>query len=126
MLYVVNADACYSAPHGLARLRNVLFSAITRSKAWVRVCGVGEPMEELAKEHASLKDDDYKLRFRYPTKEELTMMKSLHQDNRGDETTLIDPSQDQSAAIDGRYREQASVCRGHRGTQAGVVAAVDR
>ena len=90
MVYIVNAHDCYSAYHGLARLRNVLFSAITRSKAWVRVCGVGDSMRELTKEHAALDDDDYKLRFRYPTKEELETMRIVHRDKRDDEATLID------------------------------------
>jgi len=89
MVYIVNADDCYSAHHGLARLRNVLFSAVTRSKAWVRVCGVGDPMRNLAKEHVTLKKDDYKLRFRYPTKEELKTMRTVHRDIRDDEATLI-------------------------------------
>ena len=90
MVYIVNADDCYSARHGLARLRNVLFAAITRSKAWVRVCGVGDSMRELAKERATLKEDDYKLRFRYPTKEELKTMRTVHRDIRDDEASLID------------------------------------
>ena len=90
MVYIVNADDCYSARHGLARLRNVLFAAITRSKAWVRVCGVGNSMRDLAKEHVALKEDGYKLRFRYPTKDELKTMRTVHRDIHGDEATLID------------------------------------
>jgi superfamily I DNA and RNA helicase len=51
MIYIINAHDCYDsflAQH-LARARNQLFTAITRSKAWVRVLGVGAPMEKLIK-----------------------------------------------------------------------------
>ena len=90
MVYVVNAQDCSSAGHGLARLRNMLFSAITRSKAWVRVCGVGDGMAQLVEEHAALKADDYKLRFRYPTRDEMKTMRVVHRDVRDDEATRID------------------------------------
>ncbi len=90
MVYVINADDCHSTRHGLPRRRNVLFSAITRSKAWVRVCGIGEPMKELAREHDTLKSHNYTLRFRYPTKEDLMVMRTVHRDIRDDEATLID------------------------------------
>ena len=90
MVYIVNADDCYSAHRGLARVRKALFSAITRSTAWVRVCGVGESMRELAEEHAVLEGDDYKLRFQYPTKEEVKTMRTVHRGIRDDEATLID------------------------------------
>lgn len=90
MVYVVNAQDCHSARHGLARLRNMLFSAITRSKAWVRVCGVGDGMARLVEEHAALEADDYKLQFRYPTKGELETMRVVNRDVRDDEATLID------------------------------------
>ena len=90
MVYVVNAQRCYSADHGLARLRNMLFAAITRSKAWVRVCGIGDRMTQLAREYTALKNDGYKLRFRYPTKEELETIRIVHRDKLDDEATLID------------------------------------
>jgi superfamily I DNA and RNA helicase len=43
MVYVLNAQDCFSAvlPREVARVRNRLFTAITRSKAWVRVLGIG-------------------------------------------------------------------------------------
>lgn len=80
MVYVVNAQDCYSADFGLARLRNMLFSAITRSKAWVRVAGIGEDMRKLSQEHAQLKANEYRLKFRYPTKAELDRMRVVHRD----------------------------------------------
>ena len=44
MVYVINSDLCYDSTFELAKKRNQLFTAITRSKAWVRVLGVGENM----------------------------------------------------------------------------------
>ncbi|HEY0964413.1 MAG TPA: ATP-binding domain-containing protein, partial [Candidatus Paceibacterota bacterium] len=46
MIYIMDGHFAYSGPQ-LTSGRNKLFSAITRSKAWVRVTGVGEKMTEL-------------------------------------------------------------------------------
>lgn len=51
MVYVVNAHDCWSSRYNLARIRNQLFTAITRTKAWVRVCGVGREMKQLSEEY---------------------------------------------------------------------------
>ena len=51
MVYIINADDCHSAVFELARIRNRLFTAITRSKAWVRVLGVGPRMKDLIREY---------------------------------------------------------------------------
>ena len=37
MVYIINAQDCFSAFGNLAGVRNRLFTAMTRSKAWVRV-----------------------------------------------------------------------------------------
>ena len=80
MVYVVNAHDCCWAPFNLASIRNRLFAAMTRSKAWVRVCGVGPNMRDLAREFADLKENDYQLHFRYPNELELRRMRVLHRD----------------------------------------------
>ena len=41
MVYVIHAEDCHSTAGNLATLRNQLFTAITRSKAWIRVAGIG-------------------------------------------------------------------------------------
>ncbi|WP_419629534.1 DEAD/DEAH box helicase, partial [Thiolapillus sp.] len=51
MVYIVNAQDCDTPFSGLATLRNRLFTAITRSKAWVRVIGYGKMMQNLADEY---------------------------------------------------------------------------
>ena len=72
MVYIINAQDCYDARDrrptapNLARIRNRLFTAITRSKAWVRVLGVGEEMKLLKEEYDRLAKEDFKLQFAYP------------------------------------------------------------
>jgi superfamily I DNA and RNA helicase len=44
MVYIINAQDCYYSFGNMATVRNRLFTAITRSKAWVRVLGFGKGM----------------------------------------------------------------------------------
>lgn len=80
MVYVINAQDCHSSALNLARIRNQLFTAITRSKAWVRVLGVGRGMKELMKEYQELKDREFELRFTYPDAEQRKQLRLLHRD----------------------------------------------
>jgi superfamily I DNA and RNA helicase len=80
MVYVINGQECESEGANLAQLRNRLFTAITRSKAWVRVCGVGSSMEDLREEFDSEKSNGFQLQFNYPTDEEREKMQIVHRD----------------------------------------------
>ena len=83
MVYIINAQECYSAEQtglNLASVRNRLFAAITRSKAWVRVLGVGEEMKELKREYDQLLSKDFKLEFTYPTKDQREKLRMVHRD----------------------------------------------
>lgn len=80
MVYIINAHDCQSSAFNLSRIRNRLFTAITRSKAWVRVLGVGAPMDRLVEEFERLKSNDFELRFRYPTQEEREKLRIVHRD----------------------------------------------
>lgn len=90
MVYIINADECNGSGHGLALLRNQLFTAITRSKAWVRVLGVGSKMSELIDEFETLKQNDFQLRFKYPNAAELKKLKVIHRDISAYEKKKID------------------------------------
>jgi len=79
MVYIINANDCFIG-EGLKQLRNILFTAITRSKAWVKVCGIGNYMNELINEFKETKSRDYKLDFVYPTEEEIKKMNIIHRD----------------------------------------------
>jgi superfamily I DNA and RNA helicase len=82
MVYVINAQDCFGSPlpREVARTRNRLFTAITRSKAWVRVLGVGKAMDALKSEFEKVQAENFALRFRYPTEEERKTMTTVNRD----------------------------------------------
>jgi superfamily I DNA and RNA helicase len=80
MVYVVNAQDCHTAARNLASIRNQLFVAITRSKAWVRVLGVGKGMQALQGEFSRLHACEFELRFTYPTAEQREKLRIVHRD----------------------------------------------
>lgn len=84
MVYIINADYCY-ADNKFKQLnqikkRNTLFTAITRSKAWVRVCGVGQNMERLIEEFKKVKEANFELHFTYPTEDQIKEVNLIHRD----------------------------------------------
>lgn len=80
MVYVINAQNCNGTGVGLARLRNRLFTAITRSKAWVRVVGYGPGMQGLIDEYETLKYRGFTLDFKYPDDSLLGKLRIVHRD----------------------------------------------
>jgi superfamily I DNA and RNA helicase len=82
MVYVINAHDCFDSyhPREVARIRNQLFTAVTRSKAWVRVLGVGPRMAALKAEFEKVKAAQFVLRFRYPTEDERKTMQTVNRD----------------------------------------------
>jgi superfamily I DNA and RNA helicase len=102
MVYIINAQDCYSAAlRNIASVRNRLFTAMTRSKAWVRVLGVGENMQQLMKEFEQVKGNKFQLNFHYPTKNQRKYLNIVNRDmteterrrvekKKSDVTQLID------------------------------------
>lgn len=88
MVYVANADHC-AAGHGLIRLRNILFTGITRSRAWVRLCGVGDRMALLQREIDQVIGNDFKLTFTVPTPEQLERIRRINRDRTTQERSQI-------------------------------------
>lgn len=81
MVYVINAQDCHGRGWwNLASIRNRLFVAITRSKAWVRVLGVGGGMRALEAEYDQLVKCDFDLRFTYPSQEQRQRLRIVHRD----------------------------------------------
>jgi superfamily I DNA and RNA helicase len=80
MVYVINAQDCDGSGVGLATLRNRLFTAITRSKAWVRVLGWGDGMQNIVNEYQALYQHQMRLDFVYPTDAQLTKLRVVHRD----------------------------------------------
>lgn len=89
MVYIVNTESCYNSMHNLAKIRNQLFTAITRSKAWVRILGVGENMRKLIQEYSKVKQHDFTLDFIYPTKSEREKMNIVNRDVSDEEQKEI-------------------------------------
>ena len=80
MVYVINAQDCHSLGRNLASIRNRLFVAITRSKAWVRVLGFGQGMLALKAEYEQLVENRFKLQFTYPTQSQRERLRIVHRD----------------------------------------------
>lgn len=85
MVYIINAQDCASGwdKTATALNRNRLFTAITRSKAWVRILGIGPNMDLLMEEWRALRQNEYKLRFKYPTDEEKKLLRVINKEMRG-------------------------------------------
>lgn len=90
MVYIVNAQDCHSSSWNLATIRNRLFTAITRSKAWVRILGVGKDMQRLTQEYKRLKEQNFELHFRYPTKAQREQLMIVHRDMSTDERKRLE------------------------------------
>ncbi|WP_449420872.1 DEAD/DEAH box helicase [Phormidium nigroviride] len=88
MIYVIDAHLCFSG-YGLARKRNILFTAMTRSKAWLRVLGWGEEMRGLEAEYNQVKQENFALKFTYPTEKERQEMNLVNRDMSPKERDLL-------------------------------------
>jgi superfamily I DNA and RNA helicase len=98
MVYVMNAQHCASGSR-IDIKRNILFTAITRSKAWVRIYGVGPRMDALESEFAAIRERDFELDFRYPTEAERTRMRIYHRQDRQRQQQTIKNQRRQLSAL---------------------------
>ncbi|QRN83276.1 DEAD/DEAH box helicase [Chloroflexota bacterium] len=74
MVYIVGVDSLFAGEANV-RERNILFSAMTRAKGWVRVSGIGRTAEICSQEiNKALENFPY-LRFEYPSGDELNKIK---------------------------------------------------
>lgn len=79
VVYLINADLCAKGIN-LSRKRNIIFTAMTRSKAWVRVSGLGADMEVLIQEFNRIKEENFQLQFVYPNEQQRKSMRIIHRD----------------------------------------------
>lgn len=91
MVYLINADLCFDGIN-LASKRNIIFTAMIRSKGWVRVTGVGEKMSGLVEEYEKVRNAGFKLEFKYPNTDELKKMRIIHRDKTRSELQSISNS----------------------------------
>lgn len=92
MVYVINADYC-NTPTSLAKKRNILFTAMTRTKAWLRVCGTGDYFNGLKDEFETVKAHNFKLKFKYPTQAEREKMRIVNRDMTNKEKDRVKAAQ---------------------------------
>jgi len=79
MVYAVDAHHAGERVNRVTR-RNTLFTAITRSRAWVRVTGVGGVMRAIEAEISRVVEHQYELSFAVPTPEQIADLRHLHRD----------------------------------------------
>jgi superfamily I DNA and RNA helicase len=72
-VYIVGVDALFKRP--TVRTRNMIFTAMTRSKAWLHICGTGSAAEVFEAELSQAKRNFPHLRFKYPSESQLKIMK---------------------------------------------------
>ena len=89
MVYVINAQDCYSSFGEIGKVRNRLFTAMTRSKAWVRVVGHGAGMVALTKEYQAIKEHDYRLDFVYPNEALRNRLRIVNRDMSAEEKSRV-------------------------------------
>ncbi|THG33267.1 DEAD/DEAH box helicase [Naasia lichenicola] len=79
MVYVL--DAQYGTRGtSLVHSRNILFTAITRSRAWVRITGHGTGMDIVQREVKAVQEKAFELVFTLPTADELALLRRVHRD----------------------------------------------
>ncbi|XZW84212.1 DEAD/DEAH box helicase [Acinetobacter baumannii] len=84
MVYVMDSHY-YQSGYELGKKRNSLFTAITRTKAWLRVCGIGPLMEALVEEYNRLLENNFKLSFTYPDSKLMDELDQVYGDKTEDE-----------------------------------------
>ncbi|WP_454857555.1 DEAD/DEAH box helicase [Promicromonospora soli] len=99
MVYIVNAQEGIDTTINLAQNRNRLFTAITRSKAWVRVLGVGREMDQLIAEYTRTRDADFHLRFVYPSEQEREKLRIVHREVTAKEQRDIEKTREGISSI---------------------------
>jgi superfamily I DNA and RNA helicase len=92
MIYIINADDCFNSaiPTTRALIRNRLFTAITRSKAWVRVLGVGPQMHALREEFLRVQQHQFRLDFDYPDEDTKKALRIINRDLTRTERRKLD------------------------------------
>ncbi|ELI4232333.1 DEAD/DEAH box helicase [Salmonella enterica] len=84
MVYVMNSQY-YQGGYELGKKRNSLFTAITRTKAWLRINGVGPGMDVLMREYEEVVNQNYRLSFNYPNPNMMDDMDNTYGDKSEDQ-----------------------------------------
>lgn len=71
VVFVLNSDFC-EHNSSIKYRRNILFTAITRSRAWTYILGVGPNMDKISSELNEIREANFSLNFLYPSSEAAT------------------------------------------------------
>lgn len=88
MVYIMHADYC-NTPYELSKKRNILFTAMTRTKAWLRICGTGPLFDGILQEYTDFVNNDLSLQFKYPTVDERQTMRIVNRDMSSSERMRV-------------------------------------
>jgi len=88
MVYAVDAQYAASSFDAVTR-RNTLFTAITRSRAWVRIAGCGDAMAAIAAEAQTVLRNGFQLRFTIPTDDQLRTMRHIYRDRSAEDEATV-------------------------------------
>lgn len=80
MVYVVDSEYANTDFNAVTR-RNMLFTAITRSRAWVCITGSGPAMEDISREVEAVRSHQFQLEFTIPTAERLAELRRIDRDS---------------------------------------------
>ncbi|MCP4104646.1 MAG: ATP-binding domain-containing protein, partial [Desulfobacteraceae bacterium] len=93
MVYIADSDYCSSGLE-LIKLRNSLFTAITRSKAWLRICGSGSGIIKIKEEIETLISKKFTLNFLLPDEAQREKLRIVNRDRTPGEKAKIKQAED--------------------------------
>lgn len=88
MVYAIDSQHAAHDFNAVTR-RNTLFTAITRSRAWVRVTGWGVNMDPIRQEVETIFEKDFRLEFTVPTPEDLVALRRRHRDRPAQDEAMV-------------------------------------
>lgn len=88
MVYAVDAQYGAHEFNAVTR-RNTLFTAITRSRAWVRVTGWGERAAAVGEEIRKVREHDFQLEVPIPTEARLVELRHIHRERPAEAEAVI-------------------------------------
>ena len=98
MVYIMDSQYC-NVSNRKAWRRNILFTAMTRTKAWLRVCGVGQLFQDLKNEFEAVKQNGFRLDFVYPTAAERETMRVVNRDMTSAERRRVNEAKRSAANL---------------------------
>jgi superfamily I DNA and RNA helicase len=88
MVYAVDSQYAAQDFNAVTR-RNTLFTAITRSRAWVRIVGWGLGMTAIGTEARTVADKQFRLEFTVPTAEKLRTLRHIYRDRSAEDEESV-------------------------------------